>query len=150
MILTAFFWGVGTLQADGEENPHYTQIKGDALKAVFFDTMMLGEYRLFRGDSQTYTYTEFHFANGTTDYIEGADKREEGLWNIIGDDKICYQYPKSENYRQIYCFLVYQIQGCYYKFSPYDMTLTGPINWDRWTSRAVRKGSGASCADAFS
>jgi hypothetical protein len=145
------------VSADTQESPHFQQITGEALQAVFEDTIMLGEYRLFRDTSKSYAYSEHHFAVGTTAYKEGAQDVQKGLWKIVGDDKICYRYPNSENYTQIYCFLVYVTQGCYYKYSPLDMVAdrqnTGafrPRNWDMWTSRAVRKGSGASCAAPMS
>ena len=120
-------------------------MKGDDLRAVFYETKMVGEYRHFRDKTKTFNYTEYHFKNGTSDYIEG-DKREDGLWKIVGDDKICYSYPGSEYFNRTYCFMVFNDDGCFYKFSQFDMTLRGPRNWDLWTSRAVRKGSGATCA----
>ena len=145
----------------GENQPQeqrlFLPVTGDALNSVFSDTMMLGEYREFRDLSKSYEYSEHHFKNGTTNYKEGGQKPQKGLWKIIGGDKICYRYPDSENYKQVYCFLVYNMQGCYYKYSPYDMVIDRqnpgsfrPRNWDMWTSRAVRKGSGANCAEPTS
>lgn len=122
-----------------------TQVKGEALKSVFNETTMIGEYRAYRTKTETYNYSEFHSKDGTTDYIEG-EQLEKGIWQLVGDDKICYNYPGSEYYRQTYCFFVFDIDGCYYKFSLGQMTLRGPKSWDRWSSRAIRKGSGKSCA----
>jgi len=121
------------------------QVKGEALKAVFSETTMIGEYRLYRTETETYNYTEFHSKDGSTDYIEG-DQLEKGIWTLIGDDKICYRYPRSDYYTQKYCFFVFNVEGCYYKFSLRQMSIRGPRNWDRWSSRAIRKGSGKSCA----
>jgi len=125
------------------------QMKGDDLRFVFNQTMMIGEYREYRDITRTYNYTEFHFKDGTTDYIEGR-KSEDGRWKIIGDDKICYKYPKSQYYTQTYCFFVFKSDGCYYKFAPRNMTLRGPRNWDRWSSRAIRKSSGGTCDEPVS
>ena len=124
----------------------FIQMKGEDLRAVFSDTMMIGEYRNYRDITRTYNYTEDHHADGTTDYVEGR-KKEDGRWKVIGDDKVCYKYPNSRYYTRTYCFFVYDDDGCYYKFAPSDMTLKrGPKNWDRWSSRAVRKGAKGSSA----
>ena len=125
------------------------QLKGAALKAVFNDTLMIGEYRLYRDVTHTYNYTEFHHADGTTDYVEGK-KKLDGRWKIIGDDKVCYKYPHSDYYNATYCFFVFKQGKCYYKFSLSQMTLHGPRDWNRWSSRAVRKGEGGSCGDQVS
>ena len=154
------FRGAGTLRSiliaacglAGVSSPVYadsakqkSQIKGDALKTVFYETTMIGEYRLYRTETETYNYQEFHSKDGSTDYVEG-EQREKGIWTLVGDDKICYRYPKSDYYTQKYCFFVFNIDGCYYKFSLRQMSVRGPRNWDRWSSRAIRKGSGKSCA----
>lgn len=125
------------------------QMKGDSLKAVFNETTMIGEYRAYRVKTETYNYTEFHYEDGSTDYVEGG-RTEKGVWTLVGDDKICYRYPGSEYYSQTYCFFVFNVNGCYYKFSLAQMTLRGPRNWNRWSSRAIRKGSGKSCAAPIS
>jgi len=132
--------------AMANQNGGVSQMKGEALRAVFNQTMMVGEYREYRDVTRTYNYTEFHYADGTTDYIEGH-KSEKGVWKIIGDDKICYKYPKSKYYTQTYCFFVFISDGCYYKFAPRNMSLRGPRNWGKWSSRAIRKGAGGSCAE---
>ncbi|PHR58699.1 MAG: hypothetical protein COA43_10630 [Robiginitomaculum sp.] len=133
---------------DTQTNSGFSQVKGKSLRKIFANTLMIGEYRDYRGETKTFNYTEFHNANGKTDYIEGQ-KKEDGIWTVIGNDKVCYKYPKSEYYTRTYCFLVYELEGCYYKFAPYNMTLNGPRSWDKWSSRAVRKGSGNSCAAAI-
>jgi len=121
------------------------QVTGDDLRAVFSDTTMVGEYQEYRDITRTYNYAETHHADGTTDYVEGR-KKEDGRWNIIGEDKICYKYPRSRYYTRTYCFFVFNVENCYYKFTPQEMTIkSGPKNWDRWSSRAVRKGAGGSC-----
>lgn len=130
--------------AAGKSSAH-KHLKGQTLREVFSDTMMVGEYRTQRGDTNTFNYTEYHFKNGTSDYKEGA-LHDTGLWNIVGKDKICYKYPKSKTYTRTYCFFVYEANGCYYKYSVYNMGLNGPRSWDAWSSRAIRKGSGGSCA----
>jgi len=127
-------------------NVEGAQVKGEDLRAVFSDTIMVGEYQEYRDTTRTYTYTENHHADGTTDYVEGR-KKEDGRWRIIGEDKVCYKYPRSRYYTRTYCFFVFNVDGCYYKFTAQNMTLNrGPKNWDRWSSRAVRKGAGGSCA----
>ena len=135
-------------RANGADAPKYQQIKGKALRAVFSDTLMVGEYRQYRDETKTYNYSEYHHKNGTTDYVEGR-KKEDGRWKIVGDDKICYKYPNSDYYTGTYCFIVYKSEGCYYKYSPFDMSWRSgrPKNWDRWSSRAIRKGHGGSCDD---
>lgn len=127
----------------------YTQMLGDDLKAVFNETMMVGEYRAYRDETETNNYTEFHFEDGSTDYKEGP-QRERGVWTLVGPDKVCYKYPNSTSYTQTYCFFVYESEGCYYKYSLAAMGLNGPRNYDYWSSRAVRKGSGKSCAAPIS
>ena len=131
-------------QPGNDNNPQ--QLRGRALKDVFTDTMMIGEYREYRDLTHTYNFTEYHHADGTTDYTEG-NKKLDGRWKIIGGDKICYTYPHSHYYDSTYCFFVFKQDKCYYKFSLRQMTLHGPRNWNRWSSRAVRKGDGGACGD---
>ncbi len=133
---------------DSSKTPK-SYLTGDALRSVFEDTTMSGEYRTFRGETQTFRYTEYHDPNGTSDYTEG-DRNEPGVWYILGGDKICYRYPQSKRHTRTYCFVVYNFEGCYYKFSQYDMTPRGPRHWDLWTSRAVRQGHGGSCEEPIS
>ncbi len=145
------FWALLVLAllpglALANKNSGAAQMKGEALRAIFDQTMMIGEYREFRDITRTYNYTEFHYTDGTTDYIEGR-KHEKGVWKIIGDDKICYKYPKSKYYTGTYCFFVFKSDGCYYQFAPRNMSLHGPRNWNKWSSRAIRKGSGGTCAE---
>lgn len=129
----------------------YTQMKGAELLAVFTDTTMVGEYRNYRDETRTYNYTEVHTVSsdvgGATDYLEGK-QHEKGIWTIVGGDKVCYKYPRSDYYTRTYCFFVYESEKCFYKYPPSAMNLRGPKSWDRWTSRAIRKGSGGSCAAA--
>ena len=133
---------------DKPNNTAPQHLTGKALRAVFSDTTMVGEYREFRDITRTYNYTEHHYENGTTDYLEGR-KKEDGRWNIVGDDKICYKYPRSRYYSRTYCFYVFNVEGCYYKFTPENLTFKRrPKNWDRWSSRAIRKGAGGSCQAA--
>lgn len=131
-----------------DANSH-NQMKGEALREVFQDTMALSEYRNHKGfHKKGYDFTEFHHANGTTDYTEVGAKTDKGLWKIIGNDKVCYRYPSSPNPNSTHCFFVYKQGKCYYNFGIGSMTLNGPRSWDLWISRFVRKGSGGSCGDA--
>lgn len=131
-----------------DTQPDHTQVKGDALRAVFDNTKVLSEYRNFKGIHENgYDFTEFHHRNGTTSYTEIGAKTERGLWKIIGEDKICYTYPNTDAFTQTYCFFVYQQDKCYYNYSLNAMTIHGPRNWSLWTSRFVREGDGGSCAD---
>ncbi len=134
--------------ANSSNNKSFKQLKDDELRAVFNEAMIIGEYRNLREATKTYNYTEYHYADGTTDYKEGAQKLK-GVWKIIGGDKICYKYPKSKIYTRTYCFFVYANDKCYYQYSPYAMTLKGPRDWGRWTSRAIKKGEGGSCDEAI-
>lgn len=144
-ILATFILGLCAGIANANNSNNFTQMKGAELRAVFSDTMMVGEYREYRDITRTYNYTEHHYKNGTTDYVEGR-KKEDGRWNIIGNEKICYKYPGSRYYSRTYCFFVFNVEGCYYKFTVANMTLKRrPKNWDRWSSRAVRRGAGGSC-----
>lgn len=138
-----------TIVANANSDSGYQQILGDELKAVFNETLMVGEYRAFRDKTETNNYTEFHFDDGSTDYKEGPQK-ERGVWTLVGPDKICYRYPESASYTQTYCFFVYESEGCYYKYPLQVMGLNGPRSYEYWSSRAVRKGSGKSCAAPIS
>jgi len=144
-VLTVFVWTGFSPIAYANNLGGSAPLKGVDLRAVFSDTTMVGEYQEYRDITRTYNYTELHHADGTTDYVEGR-KKEYGRWKIIGGDKICYKYPRSRYYTRTYCFFVFNVDGCYYKFTPQNMTLgRGPKNWGKWSSRAVRKGTGARC-----
>jgi len=135
--------------ANANNDTEFKQMLGDDLRAVFNNTMMIGEYRAVRDRTKTNNYTEFHFDDGSTDYKEGPQK-EKGIWTLVGPDKVCYRYPDSSSYTQTYCFFVYESDGCYYKYSLQAMGLRGPRNYDYWSSRAIRNGSGKSCAAPIS
>lgn len=150
-----------TAQAAPKTQSQFTPLTGQALRDVFTDTVMIGEYHTKDGETGGQSYKERHHSDGTTDYREDktmAQKNpvhETGIWNILGDQKICYQYPKSKLHLQTYCFFVYEKQGCYYKYSLSAMraitpTEYRPRHWDYWSSRAVRKGSGQYCAAPIS
>lgn len=148
-LMTLVFAFVPVALASANNDPGFKQLLGDDLKAIFNDTMMIGEYRAYRDKTKTNDYTEFHYKDGSTDYKEGP-QNERGIWNIVGQDKICYRYPESAFYTQTYCFFVYEAEGCYYKYSLQAMGLGGPRSYDYWSSRAFRKGSGKSCTAPIS
>ena len=137
--------------AGAQENTRqFKQLKGEALRAVFSGALMTGEYRDYREQTKTFRYTELHRANGTTDYKEGKTLTMPGIWTIVGSDKICYKYPKSGAPKRTHCFFVFAHDKCYYKYGLWQMTLRGPRDWDIWTSRALVKGDGGSCAAPLS
>ncbi len=125
--------------------PGLEQIKGDALIALLTDKTVISEYKDGDGGIKDYRFTEHHFKDGTTDYIELGHAAEKGLWNIIGGDKVCYKYPGNKIFTGTYCFFVYKIEDCYYNYHRRAMGLNGPRNTDWWTSRFIIKGEGGSC-----
>lgn len=139
------------LPAYGQISSEYKQVKGDDLQAVFNNTLVFSEYHNFKGiNNKTYDFTEFHFEDGTTDYTEIGSKTEKGKWKIIGGDKICYKYPRTEAFPETYCFFIYQQDKCYYQYDISAMTIRGPRSWDLWTARFVRKGDGGICGEPVS
>jgi len=128
----------------------FRQIKGQELLDTFKEVMVIGEYHQDTGGIEHYKFTEYHNADGTSDYIElGADPLV-GHWQIVGEDKVCYRYEDSETFNQTYCFFIYKSGTCYYNFSLGAMTVNGPRNYDWWVSRFVRKGDGGTCAEPVS
>ncbi len=126
----------------------YEKITGEALRKVYSETLFIAEYMDYRDKTKTYNYTEYHNTDGTTDYKEGA-RRETGRWKIIGEDKICYQYPEGDDPNDKYCFFTYKHGKCYYQFHHTEMTIRGPRNVKIWNSRGVRAGDGGSCNAAI-
>lgn len=145
LLLLGLLWTPICAQSAGAVDS-YKQIKGKDLRTVFSGTLMVGEYRDYRAETKTFRYTELHREDGTTDYQEGKTLTMPGTWKVIGGDKLCYKYPKSEMPNYTHCFFVFQSEKCYYKYALPQMTLRGPRDWDIWSSRAIRKGSGGSCA----
>jgi len=148
LIITAF-WATVLLAAAppahaDEQADQFTHLTGEALKTAYTGAMMDGEFRKYYTSLRTKDYTEKHYENGTTDYTVGA-RFLNGEWEIKGGDKLCYKYPKSKKLTRTYCFAVYEFDGCYYKYPLRNMSSGGPINWDNWSTRAVRKGSGRTC-----
>ncbi len=125
--------------------PDFKQIKGAALTALLTDKTVVSEYKDSAGGIKDFRFTEHHFKDGTTDYIELGHMAEKGLWNIIGGDKVCYKYPGNKVFTGTYCFFVYKIEDCYYNYHRRAMGLNGPRNQDWWTSRFIIKGEGGSC-----
>ena len=136
--------------AHADEQNTYKRITGDDLQGIYSGQTMIGEYVTRKGGIKHYKFTEYHRPNGKTDYIETGADTVKGEWKVIGGDKICYTYPGNTTFNQTYCFFVYENDGCYYSYAFAQMTLKGPMSWDYWTSRAVSKGSGASCAAGVS
>jgi len=128
----------------GDQAEQFRPLTGDALKTAYSDAMMIGEFRKYYTSLDTNEYTEYHDPAGTTDYTVGP-RFLKGEWEIKGGDKLCYKYPNSEKLTRTYCFAVYEFDGCYYKYPLRNMTAGGPISWDNWSTRAVRKGSGSTC-----
>lgn len=145
-IPVMFLHSLGFAQIKTDEG--FEQQKGKVLLNVLKDTTILSEYRNFKGmKNKSYDFTELHNADGTTNYTERGSDQESGLWKIIGGDKVCYQYPNSPRPNEKHCFFVYKQGQCYYNYSRRAMSPQGPINYDYWTSRFVRKGSGGTCGD---
>ena len=122
----------------------YEQIKGAALKTVYFETLFIAEYQEFRDRTKTYNYTEYHDADGTTLYKEGS-RVETGQWKLVGEDKICYKYPSSDTPNDVHCFFTFKSGKCYYQYHRTEMTVRGPRDYKIWNARGVRKGDGGAC-----
>jgi hypothetical protein len=137
--------GFSPFLAGADEDTSYRQIKGDELRAVFSETKVIAEYQSVNGGIKHFRYTEHHFSDGTTDYVEQGQETVKGAWNIVGDDKICYRYKGNEVFNQTYCFFVYQSGSCYFNYGLGAMTLKGARNWEFWTSRFIREGDGGTC-----
>ena len=133
----------------GEPAQTFKPLTGEALKAAYSGAMMVGEFRKYYKSLDTNEYTEKHYENGTTDYTVGP-RFLNGEWEIKGGDKLCYKYPNSEKLTRTYCFAVYEFDGCYYKYPLRNMAAGGPINWDNWSTRAAREGSGSACKPQIS
>ncbi len=144
--LNLFAVSTPAFAADSE----WRQIKGDELLKTFDKTTVVGEYRSDSGGIEHYKFKEVHKSDGTSDYIELGAETVFGKWEIVGEDKICYRYKGNKVFNQTYCFFIYKNGTCYYNFSINAMSLNGPLNWDWWTSRFVRKGDGGTCAAAVS
>ncbi len=134
--------------ANAGTKPGYEQITGTALTALLTDKTVISEYKDSQGGIKDFRFTEHHFKNGTTDYIELGHPAEQGIWNIIGGDKVCYKYPGNKIFTGTYCFFVFKIEDCYYNYHRRAMGLNGPRHQDWWTSRFIIKGEGGSCAAA--
>ena len=144
-------------QTQIQDREKFISLKGATLKAVYHKQTHIGEYRDYRERSKTYKFTEFHDTKGRTVYKEG-DKTLTGVWELVGEDKICYRYPLTLNLHVgsnyltngTHCFLTYKLGECYYGFSPHTMTLKGPRSFDDWNSRSVINGRGlGQCGDAL-
>lgn len=123
----------------------YQQITGEHLQSLFSNKTVVSEYKNMDGGIKDFRFTEHHFKDGTTDYIERGQKPEKGSWKIIGKQKICYTYPGNETFDGTYCFFVFKEGECYYNYGINAMTLRGLKNRDWWTSRFIIKGEGGSC-----
>ena len=132
-------------QHNRNPNPAGRWIKGDELKALFFNQTAIGEYHSVNGGIKSDQFTEYHRPDGTTDYIELGQKTEKGLWWLVGGDRICYRYPGNKVFNRTYCFFIFKREQCYYNYSFGAMSLKGPRNPDWWTSRFIIKGKGGSC-----
>jgi hypothetical protein len=142
-LLTVLVWSLSAPAFADDSN--WRQIEGEELHKTFDNTTVIGEYRSNRGGIEHYRFKEIHKQDGTTDYIEQGAKTVIGKWQIVGEDKICYRYEGNAVFNQTYCFFIYKFGTCYYNFSINAMSINGPLNWDWWTSRFIRKGEGGTC-----
>ena len=130
----------------------YQPLTAEKMQTLLPGNTIKGEYRFLRERTKTFNFRESHYANGTTDYIEGP-VRENGVWYTLGETKICYKYPDNPAMR-ISCFWVYENveskSKCYYGYGIQGMTLKGPRNFDDWTARWVIEGTGGSCNEPVS
>ena len=137
--------GAVTFVATARENAPYQPIRGENLLRLFQGRTVISEYQDTNGGIKDFRFTEHHFADGTTDYIEKGQPVEKGRWKIVGQRKICYTYPDNQVFTGTYCFFVYKIDDCYYNYGAGAMTQNGPKNTEWWTSRFIIKGDGGSC-----
>ncbi len=134
------------LSAAAESEPEYLPLTKNQYEKLLPGKTITGEYRFMRERTRTYNFSEKHYANGTTDYVEGRIKAR-GQWYALGERKVCYKYKKdSEMGGQTSCFWVYKSDGCYYGYSISEMTLSGPRDYNDWAARWIIDGSRASCA----
>jgi len=148
-LLTAAPAFAGNGARDGAETKKYSAVTADQFNKMLPGHTITGEYRFMRERTKTYTFSEAHHADGTTDYKEGPVK-SKGIWYTLsrrgGNHKICYKYPNDPNMGpQTSCFWVYKQDTCYYGYSIETMTLKGPRNFEDWSARWVVKGSGGTC-----
>ncbi len=140
--------GNGAQENSAQSGKSFKPLNAERFMQILPGNTLLGEYRFLRERSNTYNFTEKHYADGTTDYREG-DIREKGIWYTLGNNKICYKYPESKEMGgYISCFWVYEHDKCFYGYSISEMTLNGPRNFNDWVARWIIKGSGGSCDEA--
>ena len=131
--------------------PQRVPLSAQQLTKILSGHKIKGEYRFMRERSRTYNFTEFHYANGTTDYAEGPIVGK-GKWYPLGSRKICYSYADSTVLNATpSCFWIYEIQGCYYGYNIGSMGVGGRLlRPEDWTARWVIEGDGAACEEPVS
>ena len=140
--------GINAPLLQAGESKTFKPLTAERFKEMLPGKTLLGEYRQLRERSNTFNFSEKHYADGTTDYQEG-ELREKGVWYTLGDNKICYKYPESKIMGgYVSCFWVYEDSKCFYGYGLNEMTLNGPRNFNDWTARWVIKGEGGTCDEA--
>lgn len=139
----------GTALAGEGDEEKYSAITAEQFKKMLPGNTITGEYRFMRERTKTFSFSEEHHADGTTDYTEGPVK-SKGVWYTLTsrakNHKICYKYPNDPDMGGgISCFWVYKQDTCYYGYSIQNMSLKGPRNFEDWSARWVVKGSGGTC-----
>lgn len=132
--------------AHAEDEPDYVPLTKSQYEELLSGHMIKGEYRFMRERTKTFSFTELHHADGTTDYTEGR-LTIKGIWYTLGKQKVCYKYPAGvEIGGGISCFWVYKSEDCYYGYNIGQMGLNGPRDYNDWVARWILDGSGGSCA----
>lgn len=132
--------------AYAEDEADYTPLTKSQYEKLLPGHTINGEYRFMRARTKTFSFTELHHADGTTDYTEGG-RTTKGIWYTLGQQKVCYKYPGNvEMGGGISCFWVYKSEDCYYGYNIGQMGLNGPRSYNDWVARWIIDGSGGSCA----
>ena len=133
--------------ASNAQAGEFTKLTSEEIHKVLDKNTIVGHARNSVGNTSPYTFSEEHFSDGTVLVIAPKfNFKEKGVWYTLGDNKVCYKYPSSNDYPSATCIWVYEAKGCYYTYGLKRMTVSGPKDYDDWSGRWIIEGSGKSCA----
>ena len=146
LFICGLFYAASALATEAKSQNAWRQLKGAELRDAYLEQTIDLVYNSV-GFTKTAHHSETHFADGTTDYIEG-DLRLDGRWQLIGapgfEDQLCYRYPQLEPQRQ-HCFFIFREGNCLYNYTVRRFGSAKNIVRDSWRAKGANRENGPSC-----
>lgn len=126
--------------------PNANRVVGEALIDEFRGITHEGAYNFTDAGDPRRFYTETHFDDGRTTYLDQRGDYE-GRWEIK-NEALCFTYEHIEMNGG--CFRVYKVGNCFYYYNVDLIEHRNELGQDYWTARSVKAGEIPTCEPGLS